>query len=103
MKFKWIVFPLILFGVLFLLLHSTPTIALRTHVFFMGHPVAAMTTGIKDDKFHNKEDREKFITLHGKAYALTKPPIEKATEGILVNYLVRKHGFLYFAEYYGDA
>jgi hypothetical protein len=97
MKFKWMVFPLILFGVLLLLLHSTPTIALRTHILFMGHPAGAITTGIKDDKLRNKEDRKEFITLQGKAYAFTKPPINKTTKGVLLNYLVRKYGFLYFA------
>ncbi|MGM0877840.1 MAG: hypothetical protein ACQEWV_24655 [Bacillota bacterium] len=85
------------------LLHSTPHIALRTYVFFTGYPKAAITSEIIEDKYHNKIDKEKFVKLNAKAYTLTKPPIEKATQGELRNYLVRKIGFFHFVEYYGEA
>lgn len=68
----------------------------------MGYPQIAITTEIIDDEYHNEVDQEKFAELNAKAYTLTKPPIEKATQGELRNYLVRKFGFLYFAEYYGE-
>jgi len=42
------------------------------------------------------------MELQAKAYPLTKPPTEKATEGELRNFLVKKIGFLHFAEYYGE-
>ena len=97
---KWLSITL---GVaVFVLLHSTPSMALRTPVFFMGYPKAAITSEIIEDEFHNKIDKEKFMELHAKAYTLTKPPTEKATEGELRNFLVRKFGFLHFAEYYGE-
>ncbi|WP_404328647.1 hypothetical protein [Mesobacillus maritimus] len=76
--------------------------ALRTHVFLLGYPQSAIISGIIEDEYHNEVDKEKFAELNGKAYTLTKPPIEKATQGELRNYLVRKYWFLYFAEYYGD-
>ncbi|WLR54688.1 hypothetical protein LC048_20110 [Mesobacillus subterraneus] len=88
--------------VVFILLHSTPTMALKTHVFIMGYPKAAILSGVIQDEYHNKVDKEKFAELNAKAYTLTKPPIEKATQGELRNYLVRKIGFLHFAEYYGE-
>ncbi|MBY6036919.1 hypothetical protein KUV80_09650 [Fictibacillus nanhaiensis] len=94
---------MIAFVFVLILLHSTPSMALRTHVFFMGYPKAAITSGIIEDDFHNKVDREKFSELNAKAYTLTKPPIEKATSGVLRNYLVRKIGFLHFAEFLGEA
>lgn len=99
---KWISITVVIIGV-FVLLHSTPNMALRTHVFFMGYPKAAITSGIIEDEFHNQIDKEKFVELNAKAYTLTKPPIEKATEGELRNFLVKKIGFLHFAEYYGEA
>jgi hypothetical protein len=86
----------------FIMLHSKPNIALRTHVFTMGYPKAAITSDIVDDEFHNEVDKERFAKLNAKAYTLTKPPTEKATQGELRNFLVRKYGFLYFAEYYGE-
>ncbi len=89
-------------AVIFLLLHSTPNTALRTKVFFMGYPKAALTSAIIDDVYHNEVDKDKFAELNAKAYTLTKPPIETATQGELRNYLVRRFGFLYFAEYYGE-
>lgn len=86
----------------FFLLHSTPNIALRTNVFFLGYPIKAITTGIIDDKFHNNIDKEDYVKLDLKAYTLTKPPLEKNTGGYLSNYTVRKVGYLYFAKYLGD-
>ncbi|QOK26877.1 hypothetical protein IIE26_25495 [Cytobacillus oceanisediminis] len=68
----------------------------------MGYPKAALTSVIIDDEFHNEVDKDRFAELNAKAYTLTKPPIEKATQGELRNYLVRKFGFLHFAEYYGE-
>ncbi|KOS64161.1 hypothetical protein AN161_03925 [Lysinibacillus sp. FJAT-14222] len=61
----------------------------------MGYPKAAISSGIIEDK-------DKFAELNAKAYTLTNPPIEKATQGELRNFLVRKFGFLHFAEYLGD-
>ena len=86
----------------FILLHSTPTIALKTHVFMMGYPKAAILSEVIEDEHHNKVDQEKFAELNAKAYTLTKPPTEKATQGELRNYLVKKRWFLHFAEYYGE-
>ncbi|URM32663.1 hypothetical protein LLY41_20380 [Cytobacillus firmus] len=94
--------PLAILGVLIILLHSTPNMALRTHVFFSGYPAAAIGSGIIEDDFHNEVDRDRFAELNAKAYTLTEPPVEKATQGKLRNYLVRKYGFNYFAEYYGE-
>ncbi|WP_370044036.1 hypothetical protein [Lysinibacillus sp. RC79] len=88
--------------VVIILLHLTPSMALRTHIFFMGYPKASISSGIIEDKDHNIVDKDKFAELNAKAYTLTNPPIEKATQGELRNFLVRKFGFLHFAEYLGD-
>lgn len=88
--------------IIFLILHSTPSMALRTQVFIMGYPKSALTSEIIDDIYHNEVDKEKFAVLNAKAYTLTKPPIEKATQGELRNFLVKKIGLFYLAEYYGD-
>lgn len=93
---------LIALATTFLLLHSTPSMALRTQIFIMGYPKVALTSQIVDDVYHNKIDKDKFADLNAKAYTLTNPPIEKATQGELRNFLVRKIGFFYLAEYYGN-
>lgn len=93
---------LIVMVIVFILLHSTPHMALRTHVFIMGYPITAIRSGIIEDAFHNQVDKDKFADLNAKAYTLTKPPIEKATHGELRNFLVKRFWFLYFANYYGE-
>lgn len=100
MKKKIII--IVSFLAVIVLLHSTPSMALRTYVFFLGYPKAAITSGIIEDKEHNEVDKDRFAELNAKAYALTNPPIEKATQTELRNYLVRKFGFLHFAEYLGN-
>lgn len=86
----------------YIILHFTPTLALRTFIFTMGYPVIAFTTGIVDDELHNTIDRQILESENAKCYTLTKPAFEKATQGELRNYKVTKRGFLYFAEYYGE-
>lgn len=102
MKKKTIILFIISFIIIILLLHSTPNLALRTHLVFLGYPIVAIKTGIIDDDYHNEVDKDELKVLNAKAYTLTKPPIEKATDGKLRNFIVKKRGFLYIAEYYGE-
>ncbi|XXM73040.1 hypothetical protein ACQ0QQ_03840 [Lysinibacillus sphaericus] len=87
---------------LFLILHSTPQLAVRTNVFVMGYPAAALKSGLADDKFEKYVDKDTSSEQNVKIYTLTEPPVEKATQGQLRNYRVKKIGFLHFAEYYGE-
>jgi hypothetical protein len=43
---------------MYVLLHSTPSVALRTHLFMTGHPIVSFATGIVDDELHNKIDKQ---------------------------------------------
>lgn len=85
-------------GILFFLLHSSPERALRTKVFLLGYPKAALTSEIVDYTYLNINFDEK----NHSGYAFTAPPIETATQGVLDTYLVKKTGILYFAEYRKD-
>ena len=87
-------------GIIFILLHSTPKIAVKCHVFIMGHPIKALTTEVYVTSIDNEYENEILNELNAKSYTLTKPPFEKATESELDTFLVKKKGFLYFAEYY---
>ncbi|GGI10960.1 hypothetical protein [Gottfriedia solisilvae] len=90
-------------AILFIVLHSSPKLALRTHVFFNGHPILAFQTEIIDDQEHNKMDEEYLKKEQAKCYSLTKAPKERVTDSYLTNYIVRKKGFIYKANYYGNA
>ncbi|MBP0726475.1 hypothetical protein J5Y03_15040 [Bacillus sp. RG28] len=107
LKWRQITFlfsPLVLIPLLlFILLHLSPSIALRTHVFMDGHPIVALTTKIVDDQEHNQMDKEFLRNEHAKCYSLTKPPKDDLTDSFLQNYIVRKKGFIYIANYYGNA
>jgi hypothetical protein len=89
--------------IIYFILHATPSIALRTHLFMTGNAIVAITTGIEDDELHNKVDKESLECQNAKCYTLTKPAFEKATQSKLRNYKVTKIGFLFFAKYYGEA
>lgn len=97
-RVKLIIFTSVIVVILFFLLHSTPKMALRTHVFFMGYPKAALTSEIIDYEYQNI----KFKEIDSRGYTLTEPPIEKATEGLLDTYQVKRIGFLFFADFYKD-
>jgi len=67
---------------LFILLHISPSIAVRTHVFLDGHPIAAIKTDIKVNEGY---------------YDMTDHPKNQSTGAYLGHFKVSKHGFLYFA------
>jgi len=81
----------------------TPKMALRTHIFFLGYIKSSFTTEMVDDQTHNTADKKVLQKLNAHCYTLTRPPVEKITQGTLGNWMVRKVGILYFASYYGDA
>ena len=89
--------------ILFIVLHSSPKLALRTHVFFNGHPILAIQTEIVDDEEHNRMDKEFLKKEQAKCYSLTKAPKGGSTDSYFTNYIVRKKGFIYKANYYGNA
>ncbi|MFG6494648.1 hypothetical protein P8610_04775 [Fictibacillus sp. UD] len=88
--------------IVFIVLHLSPQLALRTHVFVMGYPIKAIVTEIEEDKLVSKDDQEEFERANKKVYLLTDPPIEKATQGELRRYTVKKVWLFYFAEFLGE-
>jgi hypothetical protein len=101
-QLKNIISALITIVLIYLILHSTPKIALRTHLFVKGHPIISFTTGIVEDELRKNLSKQSGNKVD-EYYMLTRPPFEKATESVLSNYEVTKKGFLYFAKYYGEA
>ncbi len=84
-----------------MVLHATPHAALRTYVCLMGHPIAALTSPITEDDSRNELEQTAFEERGGRIYTLTDPPVERATQGRLESYFVRKVGPFYLAEHYG--
>ena len=103
MKKQRLWLPLIALLIVIYILHSTPHMSLRTYVFFSGYPIQAFSSGIIDDTYHNEVDKDVYEKMNATAYTLTNPPVEKQTQGVLSNYLVRKYGIIYITDYLGDA
>lgn len=95
-KGKLIVLTVAIMVSFIVMLHSNPTTSLRTKVFFMGYPKAAFTSEIVEYEYVNLHDKD------SKGYIFTEPPMEKATQGYLDTYQVKKIGIFYFAEFMKD-
>lgn len=77
----------------FILGHLSPTLAIRTHLIFSGHPVSGATSQLTLIK---KTGSNKSL------YEVSDPPVEKATGAWLCRFEVQRYmGILYFAEYPG--
>lgn len=80
----------------FFLLHMTPVLSLRTHLFFRGHfREACVTNFTKIEK--KEEDNNQFTSF----YTADPPLYEKHTNSELVTYKV-EGAIIYFASYYGE-
>lgn len=90
----WYAFYLLIL-LLFVVLHCTPTIALRTNLFFDGYFKEALTSEIIAIERPNNEVTSLF-------YQVNPEPVEKATNGHLVTYKVEQTIWLTFASYYGE-
>lgn len=102
-KKSGIIIALCSIAIIFMLLHSTSSIALRTYLFTDGHPIVAFNTEIINDDLHNRVDKQTLDKQNAKCYKITKPAFEKAAQTELTTFEVRKIGFLFFAKYYGEA
>ncbi|MDF2947122.1 MAG: hypothetical protein K0S51_1801 [Bacillales bacterium] len=102
-RWKWLIaFCLLIFiyKYSYTYLHSNPILALRTHIFFKGYPIKAITCEIKEDKYFNDFDggmleKEKF-----RGYIITKkPPKQRPTGNFLYRWKVKEKDSLYYGEY----
>ncbi len=75
----------------------TPKGALRLAVLTSGYPLTAFTLEVAD------APTDMVIEANQIGYSLKNPPIEQATEGELVNWVVTRYGIFYFAKYFGWA
>ncbi len=82
---------------MFILFHSTPYLALRTHLFYLGGPSIALAAKINSYTIADGDNRQNFNVNASGLYS-TNPVVEKKH-----TFEINKIGFLYFAEYSGEA
>ncbi len=95
--FKVFITIAILIGI-FVIAHITPQNAIRTHIFFTGHPIIASSSSIDKDEIYRELETESISF-----YTVEKPPIDPITKNEMTSYKVTKKLFLFFAKYYGEA
>lgn len=72
--------------------HTTPEMAIRSRVFFMGHPISAIKADIVEYEYSDGVQ----------GFKITNPPVERATQGELDTYIVSKKWLFYFARFEND-
>lgn len=90
-------FLLLFFGLL-LISHATPELAIRSRVFFMGHPISAIKADIVTYEYSNQLSE----LDNSQGFEIINPPIERATQGELDTYIVSKKWLFYFAKFERD-
>lgn len=102
-KKKLIVSLLFLFSIIFICLHITPEISIRTWLFSHGHIKGSLLS--EKIEFSELETQlglnEGYLTKGEEVYIIKDSDIEYWTPGnILYSAKVKKYTFLYFADYY---
>lgn len=103
-KRKVLTVSLIVFVLSYLLLHISPSIAIRTRLITLGQirSISLLFSDIEEDDFHNKLDKKVAKKNNGKFYVITN----EKSDSILrkpYSWLVTKKYFLYFAQPYGKS
>ena len=80
--------------ILYITLHATPSLAIRTKLFFTGQPVSALTSKISLEAIANKGYQPYLNDHHAKTYRISHPPSPELNDFIV--YLI---GFTYSAKY----
>ncbi len=89
--------------VIFITLHLTPSLSIRSNLLFDGYFLEFFKGNIVFNEFQHNLDKDILEKDDSKIYTFTG---SNATykEGFLINnFKVKKVGFLYFAEPYGEA
>lgn len=85
---------LLLLLLLFIILHVTPNLSLRTYLIFTGHPKLAFTANIEELNYDTDNKRIRF-------YSFTPSPVDRATGNTKLAYKTKKIGFIYLTSYHG--
>jgi hypothetical protein len=83
-------------------LHATPSLAIRTKLFFTFHPKAALTTKITLHKGENEAYQPYLKNHHAKAYTISHPPKTESMAGpsmlVYKDFIVYQKGPIYVAK-----
>lgn len=82
--------------------HTTPSLAVRTKLFCDGHPIAAVTTSVKYNSFQQGMDKDKLDEMNAQIYAIKYGEATFDNGTFIHNFIVKKVGNSYYADYWGE-
>lgn len=99
-KLKCTIFTVLLLLVSFIVLHSTPSLSIKTYLFFHGHIGVFSIDNITYSELETTVAlKNNSINKTDKIYIIKNSKIEDwKTWNIINAYKVKKHTFLYFAD-----
>jgi hypothetical protein len=87
----------------FIISHMTPSMSIRTHIFVTGYPIGAFRGTVHINKGQYNMDKSILDKENAMIYTIGGYNLyDRLTGNVLSNYKVRKIGFLYFTENYGE-
>jgi len=92
----------IFISIIYIILHISPSLAVRTKLFSTWHPIAAFIVGVKYNAFQQSFDVDELNKMNAKIYEITGPEVDFEYTGQIHNFIVKKSGYLYFAYYWGE-
>lgn len=100
----YLLISFILIVSLFLILHITPSLAIRSKLFFDGHVIGAFQGKIEFNELQYNLDKIELEKANEKIYCINSANIDDFETGNRIfNFKVKAYGFLYFAYDYGEA
>lgn len=92
---------IVIIGV-FIITHITPSISIRTHLCISGYPIGAFRGTVEINESQYKLDKAILDDENAMIYTIRGYRLfDHATGNPMINYKVKKIGFLYFTEDYG--
>lgn len=85
----------------FITLHITPSVAVRTYIFTYGHPIVSITTTVRINEDETNMDKLMLTKENSSIYYIDGDVKDNIGVNI-VNFKVKKIGFVYYAEPYGQ-
>ncbi len=102
-KIRMIISSILVIAVIFILSHLTPAAAIKSDLFFKGYFIKSITADIEFNEEQHNLDKEILEEENSKIYNIKNKGFTDRNGFSIYNFKVKKVGFLYFADNYGEA
>lgn len=102
-KIRMIISGILVIAVIFILSHLTPSAAIRSELFFKGYFMKSIIVDIEFNEEQHNLDKKTLEEENSKIYTVKNEGFTDRNGFLINNFKVKKVGFLYFANSYGEA